>query len=169
MTQEEILAAIDGLLATERWAEIVAAVESQLEEEPLGHELLFRLGWACLELGRHADAARYLQQAIDAGPPAPSYFASLGMALLELEELDFAELWLLRALALRDTHIARGALALCYQRRGLVDLAEGVLREGLSRSPGDARLLDALAELLKDLGREEEAAQLRPSSGPASP
>jgi tetratricopeptide (TPR) repeat protein len=169
MRQEEILAAIDGLLATERWAEIVAAVEPRLEEEPLGHALLFRLGWACLELGRHADAARYLQQAIDAGPPVPAYFASMGMALLELGEFDFAELWLLRALALRDTHVARGALALCYERQGFVDLAEGVLRQGLALHPGDARLVDALADLLRDGGREEEAAALKPAVEPACP
>jgi tetratricopeptide (TPR) repeat protein len=169
MNHDEILAAIDALLATERWAEIVAAVEPKVEEEPVGHALLFRLGWACFELGRYADAARYLQQAIDAGPPTASYFASFGMALLELGELDFAELWLLRAVALRDSHIARGALALCYQRQGLVVLAEGVLRQGLAEHPGDARLLDALAELLRDTGREEEADRLRSPSPPASP
>lgn len=159
--EEEIfLAAVNLLMAGERWDEVVSLIEPRLAEEPLGHELVWKLGWAHFQLGNDADALQHLQRAVEAGPVSAAYFGSLGMTLSRLEEHDAAELWLLRALAIHDTVVSRTGLALAYQRRGLVDVAEAVHREGIRLAPGDAARIEAYADFLRDLGRDEEAARL---------
>lgn len=147
-------------MAGERWDEVVSIIEPRLAEEPLGHELTWKLGWAHFQLGNYGDALQHLQRAVETGPVSAAYYGSLGMTLLKLEEDDAAELWLLRALAVHDTMVTRTSLALAYQRRGLGDVAEAIHRDGLRLAPDDRGRVEAYADLLRDLGRHEEAARL---------
>lgn len=160
--EEELFAtAVNLLMASERWDEAIALIEPRLAEAPMGHEIVWKLGWAHFQLGNYGEAATHLQQAIDAGPVSAAYYGSLGMALMHLEEHDAAELWLLRALAVADTQLSRRSLAMSYQQRGLWDIAEAVHKEGIRLRPEDPMRLVAYADFLDDAGRAEDAANVR--------
>lgn len=161
MTDEEIATLANVLMAAERWDDVLALVGPRREAGPIGHALLWAAGWSCLKLGRYGDAATLLHEAVNIGPVSHAYYAALGMALFELGEHDFAELWLLRALAVRDSTLVRNCLALAYQRQGHWQMAESVYQEGARLRPGDAELMEAYASFLADAGREEDAAELR--------
>jgi len=176
MTDEEIVTLANVLMAAERWEDVLGLIGPRREEGPLGHALLWAAGWACLKLGRYGDAASLLHDAVNGGPVSHAYYAALGMALYELGEHDFAELWLLRALGVRDSTLVRNCLALAYQRQGHWQMAEAVHQEGLRLRPGERDPLEAYAGFLSDAGREDDAAELRqaaaalPSEGePATP
>jgi tetratricopeptide (TPR) repeat protein len=159
--EELFVAAVNLLMASEKWEEAVALITPRLSEAPLGHEVLWKLGWSHLQLGQHSEAATHLRDAIESGPVSAVYYGSLGMALLHLEEHDAAELWLLRALAIHDSHLTRRSLALAYQKRGLWDVAEAVHKEGIRLRSDDSERLHAYADFLEDGGREEDAANVR--------
>jgi predicted Zn-dependent protease len=68
-----------------------------------------------------------------------------------------------------DRPVAHAQVADLHRRRGDVDTAESLLREGLARHPAEGLLTAPLAELLANTGRHDEAralleewAQLRP-------
>jgi Flp pilus assembly protein TadD len=161
MTDEEMVTLASVLMAAERWEDVLSLIGPRREQGPIGHALLWSAGWACLKLGHYGDAASLLHEAVTAGPVSHAYYAALGMALYELGEHDFAELWLLRALAVRDSTLVRNCLAITYQRQGHWQMAEAVHQEGLRLRPGDRDQIEAYASFLSDAGRAEEAAELR--------
>ncbi len=78
--------------------------------------------------------------------------------------MDAAELWILRALAIRDSPLGRLGLPRIYQKQGLWELAEAVHKEGLRLRPTSAKRLEAYADFLSDAGRVSEAQQQRSSA-----
>jgi tetratricopeptide (TPR) repeat protein len=169
MTDEEIVTLANVLMAAERWEDVLSLIGPRREEGPLGHALLWSAGWSCLKLGHYGDAATLLHEAVTAGPVSHAYYAALGMALFHLGEHDFAELWLLRALAVRDSTLVRNCLALAYQKQSQWQMAEAVYHEGARIRPGDRDLLLAYASFLSDAGREEDAAELRQAADALPP
>lgn len=159
--EELFVGAVNLLMASERWEEAIALIAPRLAEAPMGHEIVWKLGWSHLQLGNYGEAATHLQQAVESGPVSAVYYGSLGMALLHVEEHDAAELWLLRALAIHDSHLTRRSLALAYQKRGLWDIAEAIHKEGIRLRSDDAERLHAYADFLEDGGRGEDAVNVR--------
>ncbi len=115
------------------------------------------MGLAYFRLEQYDQAVPYFRKAIDAGPVKASYYVSLGETYRELKEYDKAEVWFLRALAVEDSAIARLALGLTYLEQNLVAVGESVHKEGIRLKPGDPERLEAYADFLSNLGREEEA------------
>lgn len=159
--EELFTGAVNLLMSSERWEEAIALIAPRLEEGPMGHEIVWKLGWAHFQLGNYGEAATFLQQAVETGPVSAAYYGSLGMALLHLEEHDAAELWLLRALAINDSQLTRRSLALAYQRASQWEIAEHVHKEGIRLRAEDPMRLEAYADFLDDAGRGEDAAKVR--------
>jgi uncharacterized protein HemY len=72
-----------------------------------------------------------------------------------------AEVQLLRAIALRDGSLPRLALATMYLTLHRYEEAEQVQREGVRLQPAFRERLEALADLLDDLGKRDEAVTIR--------
>jgi tetratricopeptide (TPR) repeat protein len=157
MDDRAFLETIDVMIDAGHWDEVIAAIESRLQKGSPSHELLWNIGWAHLKVDQYTKAASYLRKAIELGPPSHVYYGALGVSLLKIEEYDDAELWLLRALALRDTYLTRISLALAYHKQGLIEMAEAVHTEGIRAQPNHRGRLEAYADFLGDIGRDEES------------
>ncbi len=151
---------INLLMSESRWAEASSKAEEELAKSPERHELLWIAGWANFQLEQYTMAEAHLRKAIDSGHVDHVYYGALGATLLELEKYDEAELWLLRALATRETYPTRIALALVYHKQQLLEVAEAVHREGIRLRPKSRERLEAYADFLSDLGREDEATKI---------
>ena len=152
--------ALRELMGAEQWMEAIAAAKQVLAGDPSNHDVLWNLGWSYFKIGRYKEAAHYLHEAIDHGPVKDSYYAALGVTLSAAEVYDAAELWLLRALAVRDSYLTRIALALVYMKQDLAEAAEAVHKEGIRLKPDDPERLEAYADFLSDVGRDEEAERI---------
>lgn len=160
MANEQFMQKIETLMAAERWDEALAAAEVKLAEQPQDPELLWVAGWASLQLEQYARAEPYLHKAAELGPVDHFRYWAFGLSLLELGNYAAAELWLLRALAIRDSYRARIALALAYHKQGLIEVAEAVHREGVRLQPKHRDRMEAYADFLSDIGREEDASRM---------
>jgi tetratricopeptide (TPR) repeat protein len=161
MTEQAFLKRIDDLMKDKRWEEAIATIEPTLTEGSASGAVLWTVGWAYFKLGQHGKAVPYLRRAAEADPTKSSNAVSLGFALHESKDYDGAEIWFLRALALRDTSLVRLGLALTYLEQGKKDVAEAVHEEGIRLKPSSRERLEAYADFLSDAGREEEAKKLR--------
>ena len=159
-TDQELLETIVTMMKAERWAEVIAVAESRLAEDSPSHELLWNVGWAHFKLEQYDQAVSYLRKANDGGPVKASFYASLGFAYYELKNYIMAELWLHRALAMRDDSLTRLSLTLVYLRQDLVEIAEAVHKEGIRLKPDSRERLEGYADFLCDVGRDEEAKKL---------
>lgn len=139
----------------ERWDEAIALAERAGDD----YEVLWSKGWALYKLGRFSEAIRALDAAVASAPESEQAVAhgARGVVFNALGDTRNAELDLRRSLELRDGYLARQALAVVLLREGRGEEAEAVLREGVQRKPGSRKRLEALADILSDLGREDEA------------
>jgi tetratricopeptide (TPR) repeat protein len=161
MIDQDFLKTIDTLMENERWAEVIAAAEPKLAEEPSSHQLEWNIGWAYFKLDRYAEAESHLRKAVDHGPVDHTYYRALGVALSYAEQYHKAETWLLRALAVRDSYVTRISLALVYMKQDLAEAAEAVHKEGIRLKPNSRERLEAYADFLSDVGgREDEAEKM---------
>ncbi|MEW6280756.1 MAG: tetratricopeptide repeat protein, partial [Candidatus Eremiobacterota bacterium] len=113
-------------------------------------------GLEAFQMGRWQQATFDLQQALDRRPDMGEAHLYLGRALLELQELEKAELSLGRAVDLLNTAEPFLALADLYQRTDRFDDLIASLSEALRRSQ-DSDTRCRLAFLLQERGRFEEA------------
>jgi tetratricopeptide (TPR) repeat protein len=157
---QELLETIHALMKGERWAEVIAAAPPGLAESSQDHDLLWNVGWAYFQLEQYDQAVSYLRKANDGGPVKPNFYGALGMAYYELKNYIMAELWLLRAVAVRESSLTRLALALVYLKQGLVEVAEAVHKEGIRLKPNSRERVEGYADFLCDVGRDEEAKKL---------
>jgi tetratricopeptide (TPR) repeat protein len=160
MIMTEDAESIGAMMKAERWMDAIAAAKQGLADDPSNHDLLWNLGWAYFKLEQYEKAAHYLHEAIDNGPVKHFYYAALGAALSAAKVYDAAELWLLRAIAVRDSSLTRLQLALVYMKQDLAEAAEAVHKEGIRLRPDDRERLEAYADFLSDLGRAEEAEKM---------
>jgi Flp pilus assembly protein TadD len=164
MSEQDFMKTVRALMDDKRWEDAIVALGPKLEEEPICDELLWSVGWAHFKLEQYAKASSYLRRAADLGPTKSSNAACLAFALFELADYEGAELWFLKALALRDTSLARGGLALVYMKQDKAALAEAVHEEGIRLKPASQERVEAYADFLSDVGREEEAQRLYESA-----
>jgi len=149
-----------ALLEDKRWEDAITAAESGLAQQADDPELLWIVGWANVKLARHAQAVPHLLKTARLGPIDHERYWALGVSLLETGEFGRAEMWLLRGLAVRDTYDNRIALALLYMRQQDTEMAEAVHKEGLRLQSNDPDRVEAFADFLSDIGRDDEATRM---------
>src|SRR4051812_15849308 len=122
-------------MAAENWEGVIAVASDNRFVVEASSELLWNSGWANFQIERYSAAESELRKAIDLGPPHHANYMALGATLLRMAQYDEAELWLLRALAIRNAFTTRATLALAYQTQGLLEVAEEVHKEGMRTHP----------------------------------
>jgi tetratricopeptide (TPR) repeat protein len=148
---------IEALMDIEAFDEVVRRLE---EEGALDHDDFlsnWNLGWACFKLNRFKQALPPLERAVELEPVQFASHFALGLALESLGRLEEAESTLRTALVLRDSGMARQALAVVLMEKGEFAAAEQVHLDGLEVSPGSANRWEGYADFLFDTGRLAEA------------
>lgn len=158
---DQLLERVEALMAQERWREALDLLEGSAEVVQADYRLSWNQGWALLRSNDAVTAASAFERANALEPDNQIALWGLGLAQREMGNLAEAELSMLRSIALRDSAPARLALANLYVQLGRMDEAEMIQREGVRLQPNDRERLEALADLLDDLERNEEATLLR--------
>lgn len=149
-----------ALLEAKRWEDAIAAAESGLAQQPDDPDLLWIIGWANVKLDRYTQAVPHLLNSARLGPIDHERYWALGVSFFETGEFGRAEVWLLRGLAVRDTYDNRISLALLYMKQQDTEMAEAVHKEGLRLQNSDPDRVEAFADFLSDIGRDDEATRM---------
>lgn len=161
MSNSTTLEEMNDLMGAERWEEALGAASEALHGGSTDYRVLWNAGWACFKLDKHEDAIELLRRAVDVGPAKSFLYWSMSAPLMALKDYESAELWLLRALAIKDTAVARSTLALVYMKLDNDELAEAVHKEGIRLQPGDRERLESYADFLSDFARERESTEIQ--------
>ena len=146
---------VGNLCAQARWQEAIDAA-GDVDSD---YDILWSKGWALYKLSRLSEALQCLDAALAIAPESsrPVAYWARGVVLNEQGDHAGAESSFRRAINLRDGYLPRQQLAALLLRQGRGDEAEAVLREGIHLRPRSRRRLEAYADLLSDLGRDDEA------------
>lgn len=131
-----------------RRAEMERDLKRILELDPKNANALNAWGYTLADRGERLDEAHSLiKRALEQSPDNPYILDSLGWVLYRKGDLEGAEVHLRRALDLLPDAEVYAHLAEVLHARGRTDEARAVLREGLRKSPTDARLLGLQGKL----------------------
>lgn len=120
--------------------------------------VLNAIGLTELSLGRSAEAASTLAQAVKRDARAPMLYLNLAEALKAAGDLDRAASTLVAALDLEPNFVeALNSLGAIYSQLGNVTEAENHYRRALALSPKHAMVHNNLGVLLRNQGRHAEA------------
>ena len=152
---------IEALMDIEAFDEVVGRLNEPGALDPDDFLSNWNLGWAYFKLNRFENSLPWLERSVHLEPSQFAGHFALGVALEALGQLEEAESSLRRALALRDSGMARQALAVVLMEKGEFAVAERIHLDGLEVSPGSANRWDGYADFLYDTGRLEEAEAAR--------
>jgi tetratricopeptide (TPR) repeat protein len=152
---------IEALMDIEAYDEVISRLREDgvFDRDDFLHN--WNLGWACFKLDRFELAVVSLERAVELEPTQFAGHFAFGVALEALGRLDEAESSLRTALVLRDSAMARQALAVVMMEKGDFVLAERIHLDGLQTNPDSANRWDGYADFLYDTGRLEEAEAAR--------
>lgn len=148
------------LMKAERWQEAHEILVQVCAESPEVYSVHWDCGWCLVKLGKPLEAVPPLARATELEPSRAEAHWALGLAQAQAGLREQAQRSLLRSLALKDTYVARLALARLYQEAGRPSEAENVYREGIRLQPTHRERVEALADFLSDTGRKAEAVAL---------
>jgi tetratricopeptide (TPR) repeat protein len=152
---------IEALMDIEAYDEIVARLNEEPELDQKDFKLHWSLGWSYYKLRQFEEAALWLRRAVEIEPFQFAGYFALGVTLEELGELDEADANLRLSLRLKDSSVARQALAVVLMEKGAFAEAERVHLDGLQVKPNSADRWEGYADFLSDTGRETEADDAR--------
>lgn len=155
-TADLILDKGTALMSEARWSEAIDLFGSRPDFLTSIWELAWNAGWAHFKIGDYAKAIELLTRSTEIAQDATAWWA-LGAVQEESDDLDAAEINLRRALALKDTALARQSLALVLMRQKRWSEAETVHKEGIELHPNSASRWKSYGAFLSDRGRREEA------------
>ncbi len=141
----------------EKWLDAVALLESEPSLTSIDYRLSWSLGWALFKLGRPAEAIGPLRTAISLKLEEATLHWALATVLADAGENEEAEREFLSALELREGYLPRIGLALLYLKQGRLHEAEQVYLNGMETHPRNRRKVEAYADFLSDVGRQDEA------------
>jgi tetratricopeptide (TPR) repeat protein len=156
----DTLLELKKIMKREEWKEACAFFEDIESNAELDFEMLWSIGWIYFKLDELDKSAYYLEEAVALDPSSSRGNCSLGIVLRKLGRSRAAEGYIKKALSIKDSLIARNALAILYKEAGRIDEGELVLRRGLELRPGSKSRITSLANYLWDIGKESEASVL---------
>lgn len=148
------------LMREERWLDAIKALKCQSSIVDRDWRLSWNLGWCYFKLERFEAARKYLTQANMLSKHNAVCLWGLGSVYLAKKQFRQAEKNLVRALEIRDLHIARISLALTYLQQGKLDEAERVHVEGIGLKPKASCRYESYGCFLEDVGRVSEAEKM---------
>ncbi len=152
---------IEALMDIEAYDEVVTRLNEKPELDQADFKLHWSLGWSYYKLRQFEEAAQWLRRAVEIEPYRFAGHFALGVTLEELGELQEAEACLRQSLRLKDSGVARQALAVVLMEKGAFAAAERVHLDGLEVKPDSAERWEGYADFLSDTGRDVEAENAR--------
>ena len=144
-----------------RLAEAEAGYRQVLRERPSHAYALYSLSLLQFHRGEVDDALRSAQAALEQGPGSGRMWNTLGSMFIAARRQRDARDAYRRATEVEPAMTeAWYNLGICLRNEGAYDVAIGCLRAALTRTPPFAAAYEALAMLLYELGRSQEAAQI---------
>ena len=156
---DKLTETISSLLEKHSWHEAIRTLQNRLELVDQHWELSWNLGWAFFKLNDLSNAAKYLSHSVSLNPDKAATHWAFASVLAEMGDSGKAETEFLASLSLKDTYLARIGLAHLYCRQGLFEKAEQIHLEGIRLSPTSRERVEAYADFLSDMGRQDEAKQ----------
>ena len=144
-------------MAEERWGEAIDLFQSQPDLLTSRWEVAWNAGWAHFKMGEHTKAIELLTRSTEIAPLNATAWWALGAVQEDNDDIDDAENNLRRALALKDSALARQSLALVLMRQKRWSDAEAVHKEGIDLRPNSPSRWKSYGAFLSDRGRREEA------------
>ena len=151
---------IQSLMNQGKWLDAIELVQKDVELLQNSYQLSWNIGWCFFKLDRNKEARKHLLQACKLNPGSAVSHWAIGTIYLKLGQYKMAEASLKKALRIKDSHLARSALAFTYHTQGNIDEAERIHLEGLKLKQDDWNRYKSYACFLSDVGREEEAQQM---------
>ena len=155
---------VNNLMREEAWDAVRALAQREPSDLQRSFELCWNAGWALVRLERAQESLPHFRRAILLLSPSSSQRLravaewGLGVALVDAGLLEEAEARFQKALGVTDSYLTRINLGALYLRLGKSRDAEHVYREGVRLQPEHRERLEALADFLAELGRQDEAA-----------
>ena len=140
-----------------RYAEAEALFQQALAAKPLWGDSHFNHALLLQKTGKMAEALQEFKAGVTLSPLNGAAHRWYGEALLESGQLDEAVVQLQRAVELEGTLESMHDLVNVYLRQGNSTEAEPVLRRIIAKFPIDSSAHLALAKILEDAGKPEEA------------
>jgi len=142
-----------GQAATDLFADVI-----RLAGPNASDVIYLNYGMALHTVGRLADAADSLRQAVKLRPDTVAAHWRLGIVLEQMGRLEDALASYQKTVALQPQHVdAWGRLGVAQQRLGRLDEAEASYRRALALQPRSAQLLSNLGTALQARGALQEA------------
>ena len=144
-----------------RLAEAEQGYRRVLAEKPSHSYALYSLSLLQFHRGEVDDALRSAQAALEHGPGSGRMWNTLGSMFVAARRPHEARDAYRRATEVEPAMAeAWYNLGICLRNEGAYDVAIGCLREALTRTPPFGGAYEALAMLLYELGRSQEAAEI---------
>jgi len=144
-------------MSEERWAEAISVFLSEPELVTSSWEVAWNAGWAHFKIGEYAKAIELLSRSTEIAPQNAMAWWALGTVQQKADNLEAAEINFRRALALKDSALARQSLALVLMKQERWSEAETVHTEGIELRPESGSRWKSYGAFLSDSGRREEA------------
>ena len=157
--KDNLIDLVTSLMKDESWGEAITMLESRPDLVEKHIDLSWNLGWAFFKIGELEKAIKYLSQSVRLGPNKAVTHWALANVLTEKGEFSEAETEFITSLSLKETDSARIGLAFVYLSQGSVEKAERTHLEGIRLVPVSRERVEAYADFLSDIGREEESKQ----------
>jgi predicted O-linked N-acetylglucosamine transferase (SPINDLY family) len=157
-TVAEVMALAAGQQQAGNWQEAERLYRLVLQVAPQQLEALHRLGLLTSELGRHAEAASYLEQAVRLRPDVAHFHANLGLVYQRAGDLERAAAEQEDAIRLLPTFAgAHFNLGVVRREQGRLDEALASYREAARLEPTWPMPLNNLAAVRAEMGQHDEA------------
>jgi tetratricopeptide (TPR) repeat protein len=144
----------------EQWRTAIRLLERESAVAQKNWRFSWNLGWCYFKLDRFGDALKHLSRATRLASGSATCKWGLGNVYLKLNLFNQAEVVLTESLRIKESHLARIALALAYLSQGKIAEAECVHLEGLRIKPRNSEGYESYAAFLSDIGREAEAQKM---------
>ena len=155
-TAEQIMTT--SLMGQKKYDEVIASVESGATAAPQAAKPLANVVQAYVQAGKTGEAEKVLRAVIEANAKNAEAFALLGTVKNIQNKPDEAEADFRKAIEVQpDNPVGYRALAIHQFSRGNREAGEATLRDGRKHSPRDPSLALALAGLLEQDQRIDEA------------
>jgi tetratricopeptide (TPR) repeat protein len=148
---------IADFMTQERWRDAIVLCEST-PLSAMSLDVLWNWAWAHFKLDELSTARRRFERLLDQHPDHPATLLGLGVVLHRLGSANEAKDCLKRVLEHKDSTTARLTLALSFMEDGDIASAEQVHLEGLKLRPDSVERIEAYADFLSDVNRQDEAA-----------
>ena len=152
---------VEVLMQRERYGEAITLLRRHGTEAKNDWRHTWTWGWCYFQIDNFQAAKVHLRRATQLAPDSPACHGAFGTACLQAGNYRVAEKSLRKALALKDSYLARICLALTYMEVGKLEEAEQVHLQGIALRPDSAKRHKAYADFLYDVGRKKEERQVR--------